>query len=522
MEASLSDDSPLLIVQVDRPTVENTGDIYYRTHAPGIGMAHCDGIYTLSFTAVHRLQYELMGMADVLILNNICDADILPVIRDRKTTGKLTIYELSDDLWEIPTSNPVQGYYSNSKNLLLTKRLANYCDALQFSSHELHRKFGYLNGVCAVFPNHMLEIPPERKKKPSGMVTVGWGGSSGHLQDMERISVPLIEWIMSRENVRLHLMCHDLIWAIFDKLPRDRIIRSATGSLQDYYSFVSQLDIGLAPLEDIAFNRSRSDIKFLEYAAHSVVPVVQAMDPYLMSVQHGKTGFLFRSTDELISIVDKLASDVSTRTEVAAAAYKYVLRERNQIEHGRDRVDFYRRLPAAAGWNLEPKGSKAEEIFKRLCNCAGVKKTGRNLSLKETRYESLLRCGLSALQFDKSSASAMFQEAIQINPENYMPYLCGAFVYDDTVGFLKNAVQKNPRSIVAWIFLGTVYGCKQMTLEAIESFKTASRIFPEYERPYIECANYLNKIGRKREGIDLLKLAIGVIPDQIRNAAGSL
>jgi glycosyltransferase involved in cell wall biosynthesis len=502
---------------MDTPQQTNTGDFYYRTYAPGIGMAHCDGVYTLNFTNVHRLKFEVMRQADVLIINNICDADILPVIRDRKAAGKLTVYEISDDLRDIPSSNPMQGFYAQSKNLLLIKRLANYCDALQFSSHELERKFGYLNGASVVFPNQMLEIPPERKTKPSEIVTVGWGGSIGHLQDMEKIANPLIDWIMSRENVRLHLMCADEIRALFDRLPGDRIIRSATGSLKDYYKFVSQLDIGLAPLEDIAFNRSRSDVKFLEYAAHTVVPVVQATGPYLMSVQHGKTGFLFNSTDELVSTLDMLASDASTRSSLAASAYKYVLQERNQIERGRDRVQFYRSLLAAAGWKPGPEGNGTGETFERLCNCVGAKKTGRNLFLSATRYELLLTAGLFALQSDKAGAGDMFREATRINPEPYMPYLFGAFVCEDKVRFLKDAIEKNPRSIVSWLALGTVYGCKGMSSEAVETFNTAACIFPGYEQPYIQCANYLNAIGMKQEGIELLKCAKAVIPEAIRD-----
>lgn len=508
---------PVLIAQVDSPQLENTGDFYYRTYAPGIGMAQCDGAYSLSCTNVHRLKNEVLREADVLIVNNLCDPDILPVVRNRKNSGKLTVYELSDDLNDIPPSNPVRGFYSQAKNLLLIKRLANYCDGLQFSSPELQRKFGYLNHVSAVFPNHMLEIPPERKRNPSKMLTVGWGGSLGHLQDMERISGPLIDWITSRKDVRLHLMCADSIRALFNRLPTDRITRFETGSLQDYYKFVSQLDIGLAPLEDIAFNRSRSDVKFLEYAAHGVVPVVQASGPYLESVQNGRTGFLFKSTMDLISILDKLASDVSIRNGVAIEARDYVLRERNQLERGQDRVEFYRRLLAGKGWNPEPDKSGVANTFNRLCKCEGARRTGRNLSLSPTRYELLLTGGLLALEFDKTKAGRMFQEAIQINPALYMPYLLGSFVADDTVRSLKDSLEKNADSIASWLCLGSVYSSKGMSPEAVNCFNMAAEIFPDYEQPYIECANYLNAIGMKQEGTDLLKKAISLIPEAIRN-----
>lgn len=511
---------PVLIAQVDTPQAENTGDFYYRTYAPGIGMARCEAVYALSLTSVHRLKQDVMREAGVLIINNLCDADLLPVIRERKAAGKLTVYELCDDLDDIPPSNPIRGFYSQSKNLLLIKRLANYCDAVQFSSHELQGKFGYLNAVSAVFPNQMLEIPSERKENPSGMVSVGWGGSLGHFQDMKNIAGPLMEWIMKRGDVRLHLMCAAPIRALFDKLPPDKIFWSEPGSLQDYYGFVSQLDIGLAPLEDISFNRSRSDVKFLEYAANSVVPVVQSMGPYLMAVQHGKTGFLFNSTDELTVILDRLASDTTMRAKVAAAAHGYVLRERNQIDRGRDSVDFYRGLLADKGWKPGPGDGNAGEAFKQFSCSAGARKTGRSLLLGATRYEMLLTGGLLALQSDGLKALDMFQEAVLINPAPYMPYLFGASVCDDSIRSLFSAIQKNPFSITAWLCLGSAYCSRGMSTEAVDAFMTAARIFPEYEQPYIECAGYLNRIGMKQDGIDLMKRAIALIPEAIRNPRG--
>ncbi len=76
--------SPLLIAQVDVAQNESGGDFYYRTYAPGAGMAHCDGIYVVNLVNVHRLKHEVMQEADILILNNICDADVLPIIRNGK------------------------------------------------------------------------------------------------------------------------------------------------------------------------------------------------------------------------------------------------------------------------------------------------------------------------------------------------------------------------------------------------------------------------------------------------------
>jgi glycosyltransferase involved in cell wall biosynthesis len=530
----------LLIAQVDSAQDETTGDFYYRTFAPGVGMAHCGGVHVVNLIYYHRLRHELMLDADVLVLNNICDADLLPVIRYRKAQGKLTVYELCDDLEALPPTSPMRAFYQQSNNLLLIKRLAHYCDALQFSSPELKRKYGYLNRRCCVFPNQVLITPPQRLEKSQETVRVGWGGSIGHLDDMAKISDRLVNWIISRDNVRLYLMCADPIWQLFDALPGDRKIRFNTGSLDDYYSFVSHLDIGIAPLEDTPFNRSRSDVKFLEYAAHCVVPVLQATGPYLGSAIQGRTAFLFNTPDELISTLDHLVSDASARLNVSASAREYVLRERHCLNRGKDRVEFYRsllppkrlrswtdqgergeRITSAGEKGCEPPEARAANTFERLCNCAGARKTGRHLLLSSTRYEFLLQAGILASDpSNPSKAWRMFLEAMEIEPSLYMPWLFGAFVSDDPAGTLKDALERNPRSIVSLIHLGKAYMSKGMLTQAIESFKAAADIFPEYEAPYIECAGCLRKMGLERDGAALLKKAIDLIPKAIRVPKG--
>ncbi len=82
---------PLLIVQVEPPQHEGSGDYFYRTHAPGIAMAQYDGVHVINITNQHRHKTEIMMRADVLILKNICDPDILPLIRGRKDQQELAV-----------------------------------------------------------------------------------------------------------------------------------------------------------------------------------------------------------------------------------------------------------------------------------------------------------------------------------------------------------------------------------------------------------------------------------------------
>lgn len=499
---------PLLISQVEPPQAGDGGDYYYRTHAPGLAMSKEDGIYVVNLTNVHRKKEEIMRLSDVLILKNICDPDMLPLIKQRKKEKKLTVFELADDLCAVPPWNPLYFFYNIEENLTLFKRLANYCDAMQFSVPELNRLYGYLNPQSAVFPNQILDVPLERNAKHSEKIIIGWGGSHGHLEDVAELAEPLIDWIVSKDNVSLYLMCSDPIWQLFDRLPSTRKRRFKTGSINEYYHFLKHIHIGLAPLKDTAFNRSRSDVKFLEYAVYEDVPIVQSLVPYIPTVKHGETGFLFEDTKGLVNILEFLTSNVHLISKVGSAARNYVIKERLQHKHGKERVEFYKtKLEVLQGG----VGSKyqAPQVIEALSKEKGVVCSGRHLRLMHTQFENLLHDGLVLSQIDKkkSSADALFSMAAKMEDRNYLPNLFGAFCSDETVNLLREAVKKNPQSLKSLILLGEEYARKGDVVKSIQCFESAAKIFPEYEIPYMRTAAILKKIGHEKESVYLTEKA---------------
>ena len=504
---------PMLIVQVEPPQNAGSGDYFYRTHAPGIAMAKDDGVYVINITNQHRKKTEIMMKADVLILKNICDADLLPLIRGRKEKRKLTVYEIADDLNALQTWNPVYFFWKNKENLALGYRLANCCDALQVTSHELKRLYGHLNKNCIVFPNQILDVPAEKSLKKDQGLVIGWGGSHGHLGDMAEIAEPLIKWIITKPNVTLHLMCSDPIWKLFDSLPQHKKKRTLPGTLDDYYNFLGEIDIGIAPLQRFAFNRSRSDVKFLEYAVSGVVPVVSHLEPYLESVKNGETGFFFKNTAELINILNQLTDNAKLTQHIAGEARQYVLRERLQIQHVHDRLDFYRHhLGQINGQNRE---IVLDHLFGEFSKLEGAIVNERHLQLQSTRFENLLHDGLIAMQVhrDKEMARKLFDEAAVLEPENYLTFMFAASITTDPIACLCKAVIQEPHSIKTWILLGEEFDVVGDTRQALECFKSAITVCPEYEVSYLRVASLLKRIGQESQSELFSKKAESIIQE---------
>jgi hypothetical protein len=309
----------------------------------------------------------------------------------------------------------------------------------------------YFNEHCEVFPNQVLHVPLEIPIKESNEVGIGWGGH-GHLEDLEvaEIAGPLSNWIMTRPNVVLHLMCSDPIWRLFDSLPEDKKIRTLPGSIEDYFDFLVKIDIGIAPLKDSPFNRSRSDVKLLEYAVSGVGPVLAHLEPYLYSVKNGETGFLYVNSLELIDILNRLLEDASLSQGIARAAGQYVMRERLQVERRRDRMDFYMNRLKSVYTGKHQDGS-AVQRFEVWANLNGAVRKGRHLRLMATRFEDLLHDGLVTMQLasDKEEGRRLFQQAMMLEPTNHLPFLFGTPVSVDSIDSLRKALELQPDSLRA-------------------------------------------------------------------------
>ena len=80
-----------LMAQLDAMHQSRGGDWYYRTFAPGRTLATLDDVYVVNVDQAHRKVALIAEQADVLVVNNVCSADLLPLIVRRKQAGRLTV-----------------------------------------------------------------------------------------------------------------------------------------------------------------------------------------------------------------------------------------------------------------------------------------------------------------------------------------------------------------------------------------------------------------------------------------------
>ncbi len=492
---------PLLIAVVDVPQNFSSGDYYYRTYSPGLAMSREENVFVVSISRLHPKLDEVVKHSDILILNDICDSDMLPVIAERKRLGIPTFFEIADDMNGLQPWNPVYNFYKNEENIRLIYKLANYCDGLQFSVPELQKLYGTLNTNKRVFTNQLISVSSIKEKQYDNNLTIGWGGSHGHLDDINTVVKPLIDWVLSRSDVKLHLMCSKPIFDLFNSMPKNRIRYFSTGSIDDYYNFLSTIDVGIAPLNDTPFNRSRSDVKFLEYAVSGVVPVLADIAPYKDTVINGRTGFLYKNVLELTKKLNYLANNREIIKNVSKQARDYVISCRHQVDHNTERLSFYLK-------DLKTR-NKSADLFNKWSCFPGALLEGRFLILSNTEFEKQLFEGLILMQEPEKNSHAVkcFKKGSNIEPDNYLPYLYQSQISKDPVSVLLKAIHIQPHSIKAYILLGDQYARLGKIIEAFNTYNKAATIFSEYDIPFSRSGDLLMRLGKEKEAKYLYKMA---------------
>lgn len=334
----------MIIVNAVAMLRRKVGDYSYRIEQPSIAMGR-SGIANVITVSTTSPWFETLCLSsDILILHLLSEHDLLPIIEERKRQGRPTIYELSDNIMAMHEGVGIKGWFSDPVNLALAFQYMKLADAVQVTGSGLADQFRIINPNMVIFENQMATLG-RVGRRPSKRVVLGWAGSSGHKRDIEAVIDVIGQVMRTYSHVDFAFMGDEAIYhTLSSTLPSGRSMYTPAGTLDDYLFFLQNLDIGIAPLQDNPYNRCRSDVKFLEYASRGVVSILSSLTPYKTLVQHGETGFLYDSSQQLKAILSMLACDRVLRDRISKEAYSYVKHYRLEEMHTERRLAYYSSL----------------------------------------------------------------------------------------------------------------------------------------------------------------------------------
>jgi tetratricopeptide (TPR) repeat protein len=503
--------APLLVVHVTSALDAPGRARFTRTEHPcrALGELEHVAVASGSLASPALLESGLLDEADILVLADAADPDLLPVLDSRRRARRLTIYEIAAHLYEPP---PAGRTAPRARDLLLRAmpaHFARHADGLQLATLALDARFGALNPRRAMFASHLWDAPPPptpRAHAP-GRVVIGWGGSPSHIDDLGAIA-PALRGVLERHaEADLALMGDAALADAFPGLGPGRVRVSPPGSPDDYGRFLDGVDVGLAPLSPTEFNRCRDDGRYLEYAAHGALAVCADLEPYRTSVRPGHTGFLFRDVGELETVLERALGEADLRGAITTNAAREVGEARLERRHVGERLAFYLEAATRLGLPLAPRaGAGGPDPLARL-GAAPTFAGSRYVALAGSSTEALLRLGLEERRAGRlEEARRCFTEARRASPRAYFPELLLGETEEDprlSIEALERAAELNPRSCLAPYLLGVRLGYAGAPDEAAAALQRARSVAPSFGAPQERLAELAEAAGRIDEACQL-------------------
>jgi glycosyltransferase involved in cell wall biosynthesis len=246
------------------------------------------------------------------------------VIPALKGEGHAVIVEADDDDFNLPSWHKAFEILTPQRKAVLIA-LARTADACTVSTPSLLARYRQFNPHTHLLTNYLdwemwKDVTPVYERRDWKRLRVGWFGSFEMREgDLREISGWLRPWLEQHPEVDFAIGGPGTQEAFdFLRVPEaQRVVLPtypfATGRLPEMLQF----DIGLVPLQEIAFNRAKSHLKGMEYGAAGIPFVASPSQSYQDWVARGGGGLLAQRDRDWKRHLDKLVADDRYRQQLA-------------------------------------------------------------------------------------------------------------------------------------------------------------------------------------------------------------
>jgi glycosyltransferase involved in cell wall biosynthesis len=228
--------------------------------------------------APNPLELARMDPDVVLAHNFLHDYQLLALEQYAEHSPALRVTGLDDLLTAIPEANPYFATIYPDIAMRIARCVA-MSDRLVVSTRQLAEAYGHNCRDVRVVPNALDEawLGLRNAKRAGQRPRVGWAGARQHAGDLAiiepvvRATCKEIDWVFLG-------MCPPSLAGIAKEVHPMAPVREYPARLASL-----GLDVAVAPLEDHAFNRAKSNLRLLEYGILGIPVVASAVAPYVDS-----------------------------------------------------------------------------------------------------------------------------------------------------------------------------------------------------------------------------------------------
>ncbi len=265
--------------------------------------------------------------SDAVIFCRNTDPRYAPILDAIERWNIPYIYDLDDNLFEIPVDTPLGKYHRDPERLAFLIRYLSKADLVRVYSQPLLDRVGTItkSGKLVTPPFDWSLITSAADETRIRPVKIVYATSRKH-DDLANIFLPALGQILKVYGKRVQIF---FLGYLPDSLAGNpNVIYHPFQN--NYNAFLRRFssggyDIGLAPLPDDTFYRAKTNNKFREYAACSIAGIYSDVEPYAGSVKNGETGILANNTTEdWYNAMCRLIDDSGLRQKISQSAKAFV------------------------------------------------------------------------------------------------------------------------------------------------------------------------------------------------------
>ena len=284
--------------------------------------------------------------ANVMVFQRQSSPTILAKMRTAQSLGIKTIYDIDDDLLNMPKDlGGVEVAYNSKETQEGILSFVNCADAITACSMTLAKSlrtkcqtpiYVIKNGVSMSDWGVLSKVDDDKVK-------IGWMASLSHVSDANVVSSALRR-VMEETDACLKFIG----WIGEGCLPWIKDFNGRV-EVQDWVEvnalphYMNDMDIGIAPLVDTPFNAAKSSIKWIQYSAMGIPTVMSKMAPY-EDVIDGNTGVFATTDDEWHDALKRLVMNKKERDRIGENARNEVIAHHTTETRAKEFMEICRRI----------------------------------------------------------------------------------------------------------------------------------------------------------------------------------
>jgi glycosyltransferase involved in cell wall biosynthesis len=347
--------------KVDDAVVPN-GCTWYRCILPAqqlnkagihssFGMLGIKSMASIKRFVIKRVNETVSDGHNVIVLKVLMAKAVLDFMPEAQRRGQKVVVDIDDLFDEIHetnhayTSTDVRRNADNNREIY--KEIIGLADALICSTPFIAEYYGKIHPNKPIFMvRNSIDINRwSRLKTKDKKPVIGWlGATPWRSMDLEQIA-PFFDGYLESRDLKFHHAGH-ISWAagahLRLKIDPKRCSVSPMVPLFELPTVYNNFDIGIVPLNDIPFNRAKSFIKGLEYAAAGIPFVASALPEYEFLAEQG-IGRVAKTPKQWMAHFDELL-DFETRQNESLKNWQ-IAKEKFSIEaHADEWVDVFKKI----------------------------------------------------------------------------------------------------------------------------------------------------------------------------------